>query len=506
MPRFKHTNYDQIKMIPVDFRSQLSAGTFEHTLDYLIEGELDLSIFDHRYQNDKTGATAYDPKVLLKVVLLAYSRGITSSRQIERLCKENIIFMAISCDSQPHFTTIADFITKLPSEIGTIFKDVLYLCDSMGLIGGEMFAIDGCKLPSNASKEWSGTCEQFQEKQEKMEDAIQKILKKHRDEDDSDQPPREDIRKREEKQIKTIKRKVKKYKEWLAENTDRPGQRNKPVQSNITDNESAKMKTSNGVVQGYCGVSIADQMLQVILSTDAFGSGDERPTLEPMIEQVRSNLPEYDPFKTAKFSGDSGFCSESNLKFLHENKIDSYVTDLRFRKRNEQFETAARHYPKERTKTKGKFTPADFVVNPETETCTCPAGKQMWVKCRNAKTHAVPSIQFQAHVADCKQCSLRRRCLRDENQKTERQFTWFKTHLPEHQAYTKRMKQKIDSDEGKFEYSKRLGIIEPVFANITHNLGLRRFSLRSKAKVAAQWITFCLVHNIGKIQRYGLIE
>lgn len=139
MPRFKPTNYDQIKMVPIDFKSQLSPGTFEHTLDYLIEDQLDLSIFDHRYNNDKTGATAYDPKILLKIVLLAYSRGITSSRQIERLCRENIIFIAISCDSQPHFTTIANFITKLPLEIETIFRDVLLICDDMDLIGKQMF-------------------------------------------------------------------------------------------------------------------------------------------------------------------------------------------------------------------------------------------------------------------------------------------------------------------------------------------------------------------------------
>lgn len=117
MPRYKPIDYDQIKMIPVDFKSQLSPGTFEYTLDYLIEKELNLSLFDHRYNNDKTGASAYDPKVLLKIVLLAYSLGITSSRDIERLCQENIIFMGLSCDSQPHFTTIGSFISKLPKKL-----------------------------------------------------------------------------------------------------------------------------------------------------------------------------------------------------------------------------------------------------------------------------------------------------------------------------------------------------------------------------------------------------
>ena len=67
------------------------------------------------------------------------------------------------------------------------------------------------------------------------------------------------------------------------------------------------------------------------------------------------------------------------------------------------------------------------------------------------------------------------------------------------------MIKKIDTEEGRYEYSKRLGIIEPVFANITSNLGLKWFSLRGKAKVKAQWPAFCLVHNNGKIQKYGMI-
>ncbi len=106
-----------------------------------------------RYQNDDTGAPAYDPAILLKIILYAYSRGITRSRQIARCCEENVIFMALSADTRPHFTTIADFISSADKEIIRLFLEVLMTCDEMGLIGKEMFAVDGCKLPSNASKE-----------------------------------------------------------------------------------------------------------------------------------------------------------------------------------------------------------------------------------------------------------------------------------------------------------------------------------------------------------------
>jgi transposase len=172
MARYKKYNYHQGKLIPISFDKQILPGTFEHTLNYLIDHELDLAIFDARYINDMTGAPAYDPAVLLKIVLYAYSRGITSSRKIEQCCRENIIFMALSCDTCPHFTTIADFISTLDSEIVKLFLEVILICDEMSLIGKEMFAVDGVKLPSNASKEWSGTKEELSKKKEKMEEAI----------------------------------------------------------------------------------------------------------------------------------------------------------------------------------------------------------------------------------------------------------------------------------------------------------------------------------------------
>lgn len=94
MACYKHTNFDQTKMIPLRFADQIQPGTFEYTLRY-----------------DRNGAPAYDPAILLKIVLFAYSRGITSSRGIAQACRENVLFMAFSADSLPHHSTIADFVT-----------------------------------------------------------------------------------------------------------------------------------------------------------------------------------------------------------------------------------------------------------------------------------------------------------------------------------------------------------------------------------------------------------
>ena len=98
------------------------------------------------------------------------------------------------------------------------------------------------------------------------------------------------IRKREEKQIKTLLNASDNIDRILQENDKRLGHSGKEVQSNITDNESAKMKTSNGVIQGYRGVSAVDSKYQIVVSAEAYGQGQEHGLLEPMVEKIDSTL------------------------------------------------------------------------------------------------------------------------------------------------------------------------------------------------------------------------
>ncbi|MEC4678074.1 MAG: transposase, partial [Nitrospirota bacterium] len=258
MARYKSYSYEQSKFISIYFDEQLLPGTFEYALNHIVDKELDLSIFLDRYKNDLCGATAYDPAILLKIVFFAYSHGITSSRKIEASCRHNILFKALSADTVPHYTTIADFISSMEVEITPLFRNVLLICDEMGLIGKEMFAIDGCKLPSNASKEWSGTHADLAKKKEKVEKVIGHILKRHRAEDQQSSPSESTETKRE-KQLTKLRKKSKKIKQFLEENEDRTGTSGKVIKSNITDNESAKMPSSHGVIQGYNGIAAADE-------------------------------------------------------------------------------------------------------------------------------------------------------------------------------------------------------------------------------------------------------
>ena len=187
MAHFKTPDYG-LKMIPVDFSQQVLPGSFEFALCHLVDHELDLSGLRSGYRNDAGGASAFDPAVLLKIVLLGYSRGLVSSRAIASACVSNVLFMAVSGDSCPHFTTIAAFVSGLGEEVGKSFTRVLLVCDRQGLIGRELFAIDGVKLPSNASKSKSGKRSDFEREAAKMEAAVRQMMASHAASDDDTNP------------------------------------------------------------------------------------------------------------------------------------------------------------------------------------------------------------------------------------------------------------------------------------------------------------------------------
>jgi transposase len=85
MGRFKSKDRSQGLLLPVYLEEQLSIGTFEWTVDYLID-KADMTLFEENYNNDEKGAAAYSPRELLKIIIFSYSRGIISSRKMERAC------------------------------------------------------------------------------------------------------------------------------------------------------------------------------------------------------------------------------------------------------------------------------------------------------------------------------------------------------------------------------------------------------------------------------------
>lgn len=505
MARFKAVDRNP-KFIPVVLSEQLQPGTFEFTLDHLIDHELDFSALDARFRNDRTGAPAYDPRVMLKIVLLAYSRGLISSRAIERACQHNVQFMALSGDHAPSYTHIAKFVRDLGEHIKPLFTQVLLTCDRMGLIGKELFAIDGVKLPSNASKERSGTHAELLHRAERLDQAAARIIQAHREQDESKAEPNLDARR--QAQINRIRKEAQAMREFVARTQPRRNAKGIELKSNATDNDSAKMATSKGVIQGYAAQAAVDSRHQVIVAADVLGSGSEQSALLPMVAQAR-------PFATSAtiITADAGYHSNDNVAELRAQNIPALIADNGMRQRDERLREQSKHkakpdplYDKSATSASGAnkarlFRPQDFTHDPDKNTCICPAGKPMYSNGAHCVVNGRTHHKFTGSKGHCEPCELRAQCLRTPERTAVRQVAIFYKNQPSPHQATEAMKRAIDSPHGRRTYSQRIGTVEPVFANLRHNKQLNRFTLRGQRKVNAQWHLYCLVHNIEKIAK-----
>jgi transposase len=515
MPNFKKYNYNQDAMVVINFEEQLQPDTFEFTLHHLIDNHIDLSCFYDKYKNDGGGRSAYDPTILLKIILFAYSKGITSSREIQWQCEHNIIFKALSCDTVPHFTGIASFVSSNPDAIESVFEQVLMVCDQQGLLGNELFAIDGCKMPSNAAKEHSGTLKELKDKSKKIRRQIRYCLKEHK-KLDGRKPQDRERKQRLAQSAETLEKHFSKIDKFLKTASPRMGMGKKPkeVKSNITDNESAKMTTSKGTIQGYNGIAAVDKKHQIIVEAQTFGASQEHHTLKPMLDGINLRYKRTgihaDILKSqAIVTADTGFANEPNYQYLKEAGINAYVPDNQFRSRDPKFKQQKEKYGKRHqynAKGQLKVIPAsEFSVNIKKKTAQCPAGKTLWLSGERPTNSGKVRLFFEGNLTDCRHCDLKKACMRNPESADTREGHGRQVSIAVStgKSATDWMKRRVDSKLGKQIYSHRMSVVEPVFGNIGTNKRLNRFSLRGKEKVQGQWRLFCLVHNIEKVMRYG---
>lgn len=225
------------------------------------------------------------------------------------------------------------------------------------------------------------------------------LVKRHRQEDEAAAEPGQ--REKEKRAIKNLQAKAKKIRNWLEENEEKPGARGKPIKSNITDNESAKMPSSHGVIQGYNGIATVDDKHQVIVDAQAFGDGHEAKHLEAVIESVKQRLEAVErkegSINDVVITTDSGFPSEESVNKLLQGGLDAYVANNKFRRRDPRF-ASQQEYKKKTIDGKGSsrarkyFRADEFHFDEATGRCICPAGKPMKSSCTNwrDKPRAIP--------------------------------------------------------------------------------------------------------------------
>lgn len=255
------------------------------------------------------------------------------------------------------------------------------------------------------------------------------------------------------------------------------GKKPKEVKSNITDNESAKMTTCKGTIQGYNGVAAVDKKYQIIVDAQAFDEGQEHHTPAPVLTSIKNRFANIGVSKDIYKEGvivtaDTGFANDENYQYLRDEQIDAYIPNNQFRSRDKNFAgQKEKHSKRGQDNVKGiKSVPpsTEFYFDKKYKRCICPQGNEMWLKNEITEDKGKHRLFFEGKLTDCRQCSIKNGCMRNLDSANYREGHGRQVSITytNGRTATDWMKKWVDSRYGKVVYGHRMSTVEPVFANI----------------------------------------
>jgi transposase/IS5 family transposase len=344
---FRPYDPDQTLMFPPSVREWIAEGHLAHFVSDSVD-QLDVGALYARYEEreDGRGELAYEPRMMLKVLIYAYATGIFSSRKIARAIDDLVALRYLAAGNRPSHRTIARFREENLKEFGDLFTQVVRVARAAGLVKMGTLALDGSKLKANASKHKAMSYGRMKETEKKLRDEIERITKRAQSLDAAedkefgpdfrgDELPQE--LQRRETRLAKIREAMKRLEDEQARQDQedgrgqyRPGTLKRPngvapdkKQSNFTDPESGLMKTaSGGFEQCYNAQLAVDSEKQIIVAADVTACAADNGELLPMEEQAEKNADE----KTKIILADSGYKGEANFQALEERGVDAYVS------------------------------------------------------------------------------------------------------------------------------------------------------------------------------------
>lgn len=447
---FLECNRDQMYLMPVSIREWLPE---DHLAWFIIDAvkEIDLTSFYRKYRNDGWGRAAYEPGMMVSLLLYAYSLGICSSRQIERACVVNVDFRVITANQRPDYTTICRFRKENEKELAELFTAVLELCVQAGLVNVGVVALDGTKMKGNTSLAANRTYEYLEKEVNRM---LQEAAEKDAQEDAlygkerrGDELPKELARResrlaklreakaqleqqdREKAALQEAKIEARRQEEEatgekkrgrkLKEPNEKPDP--KKAKANLTDLDSRIMKTRHGYVQGYNAQAVVTKE-QIIVAAEVTQEQNDVQQLHPMLERANEELTAAGVTKKmGVVLADAGYYSEQNV-------LD-----------------------------------AD------------PDGPELLLATR--KSHK------------------QRQAMKDE--------VCPRGRIPAGMTVKERMERKLLTKQGKALYKLRSQTVEPVFGQTKECRACRTFLRRGTSAVNSEWRLICTGHNLLKLWRSG---
>ena len=407
------------------------------------------------------GCPPYPPKVMVKVLAYAYSKGLRSSRAIEEALKVDVRFIWLAGGLKPDHNTLARFRKDNWEFLGSLFRDSVRVCAEAGLVSLSVVAVDGSKIRARASKKRVYS----QRKLDRHLAEVDRILAEAEEVDRSEDEAYKDgacgqlpehLRDATERKAKL---------EQIA-NRLRDSKRKSVVE---TDPDSRVMKTGDGLKPGYNLQAAVDADSQIIVASELIQAEDDHGELPGMVEDVERNL----GVSPGVVMADCGYADEATLLWIEDEDRD-VLMPLQEHQRN--------------TDPNDLFASKCFLAEEDRDVLICPAGRELKYRC----DRRIGGGTYRHYAANgCLSCTLHQDCVGDRRE--SRRVSIGIAAKPR-----QKMLERLRSEDGKRLYSRRQSIVEPVFGQMKANQGFDRLVCWGLEGAKAESALMFLAHNVMK--------
>ena len=506
----------QMYLLPPDVREWLPE---DHLAWFVLEvvDEVDLSAFYAQRRLDGRGGAAYDPSILLAVLVYAYCIGERSSRRIERRLHEDIAFRVLGRNLQPDHATLARFRATFEEPLAGLFSTVLALCARSGLIDLGLVAVDGTKLHANASLSSNHSADGLRKL---AETEAQRILDEAAAVDAAEDagacPPTPRLladRERRRERIRALldeldSERVDAQAAIVADREEREqpnatggaarrggrrlgsGKLTKARQVNLTDPESRIMMAKGRFVQSY-NAQVAVTADQIVIAAQVWQASSDAELLAPTLTAMATNLTGIGADgRPSVVLADAGYWSAANagldaadlLLIATTKGWKLHDTD---RPLTPPPPPSTDGTPPDRYSLIERVEAGEILARDAAQSCgvsepTMSRWRRLW---RGGGRDAIPMHRPNAAGI------VTRNSTRPVSEKAE---------------VRRQMEQQLRSDDGKALYKRRSGTVEPVFGQIKTNRRIDRFQRRGLAACAAEWQLITATHNLLKLWNHKL--
>lgn len=474
-------DYDQRILFPSNVFDLLRSDHECYVYQDIIE---QLDTLDLEQQYSVKGQNAYHPKLILGILIYAYSHGVFSSRQIEIQCNENLAFMYISQLNCPNFRVISDFRKDNQEYFKNCFIQVVRIAMEAGLASLGHVSLDGSKFKADTSKHKAMSYKRLKEKEAELVKEIDELISKSKktdEEEDAEYGDKSGYEISEELKFKETRlAKIKSARESLEKREQElnPGKKiDDKKQISFSDKDSRIMGKKGNYDYRYNGQISVDSDHQIIVGEHLSKNANDKQEVEPALNEIKEttgNHPE-------KCSIDNGYFSGANLRTLSETEIDVYMATGKGEGEpliDEEFDLEA----------KGKLHKRHFTYHSETDSFTCPVGHSL--KLKSQKKDGTRTYKGEKTL--CAACRYQSICCSSKKGEAR------SIETDNYEGLRQSMREKMSHEDSKEIYKKRKVIVEPVFGQIK-NGGFSGFHLRGYEKASGEFSFVCAVHNVKKM-------